>query len=567
MTPSTPTAGAAVAPPRLRPAAERPAPALDRAPAREAVAVAVAGAAVYGLTLSAVPALSHDGPTYLLAIESGGDALYHPHHLAYNTVAHLWLDLWRAVGLGGDAVRTVEMLNALLGGIALGLVWTLLRRRAALPRPLAAAATAGAGLSYGVWFYSVAVEVCVLPLVLLLATLLTLTRPAPTVRTFVLAGLLNGLAVVGHQANVLFAAVVLAVALRQVDRRAVVERFGAYAASAAAVVVGVYAAVLSLAIRPSSAGEAADWFTRYAQSDDNWNFAPDAPLKAATGLGRSVVGGQFVFRFESARERLGSLLTGKSVADEAFLVRGLPPWLAVALVGLAAAGAVLLAGTLARGVARRRRLPGTARGLVRPLVVWLAVYSAFFLFWAPVNPEFWLPQTTLLWMLAALLCARAPGEPVDRRGAAVLGAAAVAIGIANLAGTMLPATDPGNDVYALRYATLGEAVGEGDVVVVDHPHMGLGYTARFTDAEAVPVSEFEYFVDVREPRAPTIGEIDAIVDRTLRTGGRVAIDADLIDEPSSGAAGGVGDHLADRYGDRWRELDVPGARGWYLVDG
>jgi hypothetical protein len=536
---------------------------------REAILVGVVAAIVYRLTLSAVPALTHDSTGYMLAIETGGDALYHPHHLAYNVLSRWWLNLSDAVGVGGDPYRTVEMLNAVFGAVAAGLVWTILRLRAALPRTLAAAGTAGAALSYGVWFYSVSVEVYLLPLTLLLATFLALTTPHLTPRTMIWVGLLNGLAVIAHQINVLFAVVVLATVTQAVDRSAAARYIATYAATAAAAVGAAYGAVLAFAIRPGSASEAGDWFTRYAH-ESVWHFEPTAPVQAAAGFARSLVGGQFAYRLGSVREQAARAFPGKSLDDEAFLVRGLAPILAVGLIVLAVVGAGLLLTSLVRGARRRDDLPTPARRLLRPLIAWLLGYSAFFLFWEPLNPEFWIPQGVVVWMLASVL-ASAPvpirdGRPPALPGAAVvLLVAAAAVGIANFAGTVLPATDASNDVYAQRYGSLSSILAAGDLVVVDQPHLGLGYADRYTDADGVAVTNYTYVVSAREERNPSPGDIADTIERTLASGHLVAIDAELIDDPSDGTAERAGDVFADRFGDRWGHVGVPDASGWYVI--
>ena len=79
----------------------RPAPPAPRV-GREAMLVGVAALGAYLLTLSSVPALTHDSLTYMEAIEQGGPALFHPHHLAYNVLARGWLDLTSAVGITAD---------------------------------------------------------------------------------------------------------------------------------------------------------------------------------------------------------------------------------------------------------------------------------------------------------------------------------------------------------------------------------------------------------------------------------------------------------------------------------
>jgi hypothetical protein len=540
-----------------------------------ALAIGAAAAVLYRLTLSAVPALTHDSIGYMFAIEAGGDALWHPHHLAYNALARGWLDLCRAVGVGGDPLRIVSSLNALLGGCAVALVWLVLRVRARLSPALCAAGSGGAALSYGVWFYSASVEVYILPLVLLLTTLLLVTAPSLSTRAMLGVGLANGLAVLAHQVNVLFAIVVLAVAVRGVDRTVARRRVVAYGSAATAVVVGAYAAVLGLAVRPGTTGGAADWFTAYAQTASNWHLGPLTPVKALTGFARSLVAGHFAYRLAPVRDRVTSTFAGKSLDDEAFLVRNLPAGLAVVLIAVAVAGAALLAVAVVRGLQRRRDLPSPARLMVRPLVVWLAVYAAFFTVWDPLNPEFWIPQATVVWMLAAVVSPDGasstaiggdPGAPRPRaRRSALLVVAAAAIGGANLLGSIVPATDAANDVYALRYATLGRQLDAGAVVLVDHPHLGLGYAERFTEAEPVPAFEYRYVVTQDEPRDPPPRELIARLDTALAGGHPIAIDADLVDKPTDRTEA-LRAELVGHFGPRWRSLPVPGAAGWFVVD-
>jgi hypothetical protein len=525
------------------------------------VVVWLCAAVAYAITRSAVPALTHDSMGYLLAIERGGDALFHPHHLAYNAVASGWLDLARAVGVDASAIDVVEVLNGLFGATAVTLVWLILRSRAQLTRLAAAAGTAGAALSFGVWFYSVSVEVYVLPLALLLATFFVLTVPQLTPARLVAVGALNGLAVLGHQTNVLFAAVVLAVVVTRVprpDRPGLLVR---YAVSATGVVVAAYGAVLGLAVRPRSLGDAASWFTRYAQDQGApWEASPMALPKAAVGLGRALVGGHAAFRLEAVRDRAASLFAGRSLSDEAFLVRDLPPAVAVLIVALALAAAVTLAALVVSGLRAPAPPDDPAGRLVLPLVVWLAAYAAFFLLWEPVNPEFWIPQVTVAWMLAAIAAAR-----VHR--AAALAAVAAAVGAVNLFGTVLPATDAGNDIYAVRYAALADLVDGGDIAIIDRPHLGLGYAERVTDATPVAVIDFSIDVDPADDgQVPAPAEIVARADAALEAGHRVAVDGDLLRDPSSRDAERTGERLEEEFAARWRLARSPAGEGWYVIE-
>ena len=532
---------------------------------REAGAVGGLAALVYALTLSHVPALTPDGPTYLLAIDARGGALFHPHHLAYNAVARVWLDLLGALGLGGDPLPRVELLDALLGGCVAALVWTLLRRRAGLGRGVAAAATAGAAFSCGVWLYSVAVEVYLLPLALLLATLLVLTTPRPSLATMAGVGLLNGLAVLAGQANLLFAVVVVVVVVRGATRRTALARLAVYGAAAAPVTAGGYGAVLAFAVRV----DPADWLTRYAQNGGYWHLRPDAPAYAALGAGRALIGGAFAFRLAAVRDRVSSRFAGRSLDDEAFLVRHLPPALDAVLGVVAVAGLVLLVATLAGAVRRRRELRPEARRLAVPLVAWLVAYSLFFLVWNPENLEFWIPQVTIVWMLAALGAATAvPAPPrVARRRVRALAGAAAAVAVVNGLGTILPATQASDDLYAVRYRALAHLVGPGDLVVVDRPYLGVWYTRRFTGATPIPARPYSEQVPAHEPRPAPPARIADRADRALAEGHTVALDANALEAASHPLAFGVAWELAGRFGPRWHEVPAPeGLPGWFVIE-
>jgi hypothetical protein len=536
----------------------------------EVAAVWVVGVAVYASTRSSVPALTHDSLNYLLAIEQGGAALYHPHHLAYNAVSAMWLDALDGLGIAGDHLRAVALLDSLLGASSAALVYALLRIRARLPGWLAVAGTAGAGLSFGVWFYSGTIEAYILPLVCLLASLYVLVAPQLSGWHLVAVGAFGGLAVLGHQVHVLFAAVVLVTLVRRgMATRAYLVR---YLGALAGVVVTAYGLVLGLVVRPDSPQAAADWFTSYAQDSANW-YPPDlATLPAAAfGLGRSLVGGHFMFRIDAVTDRISEAFPDKSLGDETFLVRGLSTAEVAGLVALAAAVAILLGWVAVQGMRRRHELPPAAARFVTPLVTWLAVYSAFFLFWEPWNVEFWIPQATALWLLLAVLSAPAPaaaGErPDGRRPATVLLVAAGLVAVTNLVGSILPASDEGNDVYARQYGDLGEVVGSGDAVVVDRPHLGVGYTHRFTEATAIPASGFAITVD---PDHPSLGfsadqALDE-VDRVLASGHVVALSPDLVERPASADAADTGTALCRAYSGRWRPTETTSGVTWLVID-
>ena len=548
----------------------------DRVLVRELALVWIVAAVTYALTLSSVPALTHDSLTYLQAIESGGDALWHPHHLLYNAIGAGWLRTFRAFGVTADALKVVALANAAFGATSAALCYALLRRRARLPRGLAVIGTLGASLSFGVWFYSVSVEVYLLPLALLLGATYVLMAPRLTGRHLLLVGVLHGLAVLSHQVHVLYAVVVIAVVLgrrHELGADAVRRGLVRWAAALTGLVAAGYALVLAIVVRPSTLGEAASWLTRYADDDTYWLPPGPATLpSAAFGAARAVVGGHFVFRLGAVRDGIHDAFPERSLTDETFLVRNLAPVAAVALVVVALVAGALLAGVLVRGYRDRRQQPEAVGRLARALVAWMVAYTGFFLVWEPSNLEFWIPQVTAAWLLAAASCA-APLEGGTtairaraRRGT-LLGVAAVMVGAANLVGSILPAVDAANDAYAARFTALGQLIGAGDAVVVDRPHLAVGYTRRHTAATPIP----------GEPYATRVGTVDAkdefdaddVVDQVeavLDGGHRVVVEGELIDDPVSDEAEEASDALSDAYGDRWQRIETVAGTDWLLIE-
>ncbi|HKH03542.1 MAG TPA: hypothetical protein VKA65_00145 [Acidimicrobiales bacterium] len=577
---------------------------------REAVPLWLVSVVVYALTLSSVPALTHDSLTYLQAIEDRGQALWHPHHLLYNAIGAGWLGLVRTFGYFADPIKIVAVANSFFGATAVLFCYLLLRQRARLPTRLALVGAAGAGLSFGVWFYSASVEVYVFPLAVLLATVYVLLAPRLTDRHVLLAGFLTGFGVLGHQVHALFGIVVVAVLWARRHEAPAGTAPGhsgrprgagafwrwsvRWAAMGAAVVAAGYGLVITLVVRPANAEELSSWVTRYADDGGYWVVPGASTVPSALfGAARAVVGGHFLFRLDWVRDTLEDAFPSRSLNDEAFLVRQLAPSAAVAFTAAAVVGTALLVTVLVRGIRRRRQLPAPARMLVRALVVWIGVYTLFFLLWEPSNLEFWIPQVTCLWLVTAALSApreastattasadAVPAEavasdavPADedgraRRWATVLGAGALLIGVANLAGSIMPAIDAANDVYAVRYRGLGMLVGEGDAVVVDRPHLSVGYARRHSGATSIAAVPYSSSVGAAEDPADGYS-LDGILDQVadvLASGHRVAVDVNLLSEPASDQAHDVAVALSFTYGGRWRTVEpIPGVR-WLIID-
>jgi hypothetical protein len=229
---------------------------------------------------------------------------------------------------------------------------------------IATACAALMGLSYAFWYYAVEVEVYTIAaifLVIALAFLLDLARAADW-RTALALGIVQGIAVLFHQTNVLLGVTAL-VALMFGSQGQVWRERGrllvAYGTPLALIVGGAYL----------WAGLGISGFRRW---DDLFGWAAGY---ATTGWWGGAID----------QNKLELLVTGLT--------------LTLAATGGIVLGVVLL-GLFAGHWRTVRALPA---GLIAIVLSWLVVYGAFFLWWEPDNIEFWiasLPPALLLLGLA-----------------------------------------------------------------------------------------------------------------------------------------------------------------------
>src|SRR4051812_10604915 len=199
---------------------------------------------LYLLTLAANHSEAEDGIRYAVDVRSGDShALSNSAHLAYNWLNYGVWHLLRALGYDGGPLHAMQVLNAVLGGIGVALLWYTLTTAGA-GRVATAAGCALLALSFGYWFYSAESEVYLLSTVCLIACLGLAWRVAtrPTLVAFAGLGAANGLAVLAHNTNVLFAvvAVVAAILGHRRARKAVIRSLATYAATAGLVVTAAY---------------------------------------------------------------------------------------------------------------------------------------------------------------------------------------------------------------------------------------------------------------------------------------------------------------------------------------
>ncbi len=476
--------------------------------------------ALYLATLSNNFSLTHDSIEFLLRLRAG-DAGFHANHLFY--LPFLSSVVQASAGLGASVHYVVEATGALAGTLTLLAGYLTLTRRFGVQRWNAVAAMAAAGLTYGIWYYSVAIEIYIYPLMFLSWAFFALTAPGLTWRGIAAAAILQSAAILFHQTAVLFSIVPLIVLLTprsdDLGMTRPLGRLMLYGAVGSVIVCASYWSVAAALGRAGSIDEFIQWFLGYGASTQYWSPASIKALAlAATGLGRALIGGHFLFGIPLLRGPLESAFSGKSLEDETFLVRGVPDWAGYALLAVAVIAGILMLILAVRAISTlaRGRTASPRRGLIL-LLAWLVPYTAFFIAWDAANVDFWVLQGFVAILLVAALSETR--DAADRRPARYFGSLAAALFVLNGVGSVVLAGDPENDFYRAHLRPVQEHVGANDFLLIGDSWPTGNHLRLHSKAE------FEAVSDVYRERS--VEDLAAMLQRRLVSGQRVFLAEDL----------------------------------------
>jgi hypothetical protein len=453
---------------------------------REVLVVAGAMALVYLLTMTGNHREAEDSLAYAAGIRSGGAVdVLNQNHLAWGAIGWAFYNGARGLGIADSPLVPLQVLDALLGAAGLGLLWRFLRVGGWSLRETAGACGLLA-FSYGYWFYSGEAEVYILSALSLIVCLLLAHRAALDSRplTFGLLGAANGFAVLAHDTNVLFAfvaAAALVLAAQRDSVRAAVRGALAYAGGAVAVVVPAYAGAAA-ALGFGSFREFWDWLTAYTGRGRWGHIAAEAIPQGVVGAGRALVGSHFLFALDPGRtlEPIG----GGDQGQQLYLMRDYPDVVAVILIPLGLAALALVVAAL---VARLRDRPWRERDAATTLdllcLAWLVPYTLFFLYWEPLNAEFWIAW----WVPVAILAGRRLAA-WDARRRHVLLAVLGTLAVVNLAGSILPQKGSGGDLWRARVTWYEHHARASDLVLANG-YVFTNYVRYFTPATAIDAEE------------------------------------------------------------------------------
>ena len=249
-----------------------------------------------------------------------------------------------------------------------------------------------------------------------------------------------------------------------------------------------------------------------------------ALLLAATGLGRALIGGHFLFGIPALSGPLEKMFSGKSLEDEMFLVRGVPDWADYALLTLAAVAGALLLFLAFRAVSMlaRDRSAMPRRGLIL-VIAWLLPYTLFFIAWDASNADFWVMQGFVaILLIAGVLQSR---NDRDRQPAKYFAALAVVLFILNGAGSVFLANNPDNDFYRDYLRPVQQHVSDKDFLLIGDSWPVGNHLRLHTDAEFEAVSGAF--------RNRSADELAVMLKQRIVSGQRVFLAQDIFEIASS----------------------------------
>lgn len=452
-----------------------------------ALAVWISSYIFFLFTLVSNFSASHDSIHYLNDIVNGRE-LFHQHHLLYHFLASKWMSVFSQV----PSHYAIESFTALWGSSALAIVYLFFTNRFHLLPVAAAMGTAVIAFSYGFWFYSVNIEVYLPPLFFILSALYVISAPEVKDSTVPKMALLHSLAMLFHQVNVLFVAIGIYFILCNRTKIKISTALLQYAFIGIVVAGGMYFIAGWVIEGHNSPMAWWHWMEGYTVGHGYWQgLSLKTPLHVLTGFSHAFVGGHFIFQLPGVEEYLQQAFSDHGLKDELFLSSKIKEWAAVLLT--------FLAGLLATGILtvsvrfmKKYKLVLIGQGaVVKPLLLTIGVYSAFFCFWMPEILEFWILQMVLIWILliGTLPLVRLPFKIPLR---VFLGLLLVLTFSVNYFGSIRWLQDINNDWYYRETENIKKYVSANDLVIIDNNWILKDFVRYYTKASVLATDEPGY---------------------------------------------------------------------------
>jgi hypothetical protein len=437
------------------------------------LAYSALGAAIlvtYLATFSTMPA--SDGLTWATRLRVGqAEGLFTPHHLLYLPLAYVLYVASQRVLPAVDPISVMQLLNAAVGTAGVLVLARIAWRCVGRPEAGMVAAVL-LGFSYAYWFY-LNCEIHVAGTVfLLLAFGRLLAVRSASIRDMVVIGVWHSLAVLVHQENLLFGAVVLAALWLSEGTRT--RRVGA---SCVYVLVGVgltalcYLVVATAILHIGSPLQFYLWLTEQLHTGNTPQFVSmqlSNVVKAAKGQATAItVGADLLADYwrNHARYTVNARV--------------------IALALSTGATGLLLLFSGWRAATNWRGVSPFHRRLLLLCLVWFLAYKLGFNVWmAPSWEEYHITTLPPIWLAVILLLWL--GSPTDSHRPLAMGSLlALTLVFSNLVGWILPWRQYGKSVQQL-VPQLQAMCLPGDLVLAGESSLGQAYFAQRTEVSYKP---------------------------------------------------------------------------------
>ena len=421
---------------------------------------------LYSAFLADITSMSFDSLPYTYEIENN-EVIFHPHHLFYHVFALLWYKMLLLFGFGGSSFEKIASLNIFFGAGGISVIFLMLQQNFKLPILRAALYASITGVSFGYWYFTESVEVYIIPLFFVLLALKFFFDEKPVVYVALAAGV----AVLFHQVHCLFGlAIIITLFFSDYDRQNKLRNITIFAGAYALIIIIPYAAVL-WHLELGSIDDITYWLTLYHHEVNTWVEPHDKSIiKAGIGFFNSLLSPNGFFQIEVVTDWLVQLFPHLNMNDDKYLLRNYSHF----------TSSIYLSAVIVFGTIYLYLLGGTFLAIKKItidkkawlLIIFLIIYSIFFTFWDPTNPEFWIPQATLLWILIAIY-RKDRGKYLEWMILAIVFAI-------NFFWAVLPSQDINNDYHFAKVKSTDSIVGK-EFVIVEYRWVTGIYFNRYSD--------------------------------------------------------------------------------------
>ena len=345
---------------------------------------------IYIAFISEIPSLTHDSITYANEIEND-ELVFHPHHLLYHALSLYWYKLLLILGIGGTALAKIASLNSLFGAAGISLIYIILRKDMGMNVLNSLLISGIAGFSFGYWFYSINVEVYIIPLIFILMSIHLYNQKS----NITLIALFSAVAALFHQIHILFGITLMITFF--VRNKYTLRQIAFFSIAYFLVIAIPYILVMSY-LNISSFDDISYWLTKYHHEVNSWNdISFSMIVKDLVGFTRSLVSTYGMFRIEIITDALNSFFPDKNFDNEIYLLRNISAFSVISYMIFTVFFYILYVYSLIYTLLKIPKMIKKDEVLI--IIITIAVYSIFFSFWDSANVEFWIPQSTLLWLL------------------------------------------------------------------------------------------------------------------------------------------------------------------------